>query len=105
MRKAEQNLDLFWAKVDDQYRGEAGLTLDEEFTHLFKDDCQFERTPERIEPAQAARKKLLPGAENSLQDSVSKLRLESNESQLKFSPQQPKVKSKTRGSTSFATTT
>ena len=50
-------------------------------------------------------KKPLPGAENGLQDSVSKLRLESNEIQLKVSPQMPKVKWKTRGSTSFATTT
>ena len=99
MRKAEQNLDLFWAKVDDEYRREAELALDQEFTHLFKDDCQFDRTP------QTAIKKPLPGAENSLQDSVSKLRLESNESQSTFSPQMPKVKSKTRSSTSFATTT
>ncbi|PGH00377.1 hypothetical protein AJ79_08229 [Helicocarpus griseus UAMH5409] len=48
MRKAEQNLDLFWKTIDEYSRGNTGQTLQEAFHHLLPGDRYLERTPEWV---------------------------------------------------------
>lgn len=57
MRKAEQNLDLFWRTVDQQYKTKTGRTLHQAVRHLFTEERELERTPEWIEPIKEPRKK------------------------------------------------
>jgi hypothetical protein len=95
MRKAEQNLDLFWRTVDQQYKNKTGRTLHEALSHLFLKERHVERTPEWVEPIKEPRKKT--ESDNSEVDKVL--------SQLSVAPKEqplrelstPKPKTKTKG--------
>ncbi|KAK2808756.1 hypothetical protein FQN50_004428 [Emmonsiellopsis sp. PD_5] len=50
MRRAEENLDLFWEKIDQHYKKKSGKTLLETLQHLLPRDRTLKRTPEWVPP-------------------------------------------------------
>jgi hypothetical protein len=94
MRNAEQNLDLFWKSVDQQYENKTGRSLYQAIRHLFAEERELERTPEWIEPIKESRKK------NELEDSgldkmLSQFRIDHKEQSLtEITTSKAKVKTK-----------
>jgi hypothetical protein len=48
MKKAEQNLSLFWWTVDQQYKNKMAGSLHQSVCHLFSEEHKSERTPEWV---------------------------------------------------------
>ncbi len=95
MRKAEENLDLFWQTVDQQYKNKTGRPLHQALHHLFTQERQLERTPEWIEPRKEPRKKAEPD-DSELYKHLSQLQVDSEEHPPK-DISTPKAKIKTKG--------
>lgn len=98
MRSAENNLDLFWAAVDKQFREQVGKLSEEKVHGIFKLQWRVERTAAWVEPDKKLTVKTETYATQELQEPLSKLRLESiNDQAPRFIAPEPKVKEKTRG--------
>lgn len=95
MRMAEQNLDLFWRTVDQQYKTKTGRTLHHALSHLFTEERQLERTPEWIEPIKKPRKKI-ESDDSEFDKILSQLSMAPKEQLLKEITT-PKAKVKTKG--------
>ena len=50
MRKAEQNLDLFWQTADQHFAKKRGRSQHQAIQHLLSQDRELQRTPEWVEP-------------------------------------------------------
>jgi hypothetical protein len=95
MRKAEANLDSFWAAIDRHYQLKTGKILDDDIVQEWYGGRHMERTPEWIEPVKATKK--MSNQDRNFTQSLSLLRIE-NDNVPKFVPSIPKAKPKTRGS-------
>jgi hypothetical protein len=95
MRKAEQNLDLFWRTVDQQYKNKTGRSLHQAVRHLFTEERELERTPEWIEPIKAQRKKI-ESEDSEFDKMLSQLQVDHKKHSLTDAPT-TKSKIKTKG--------
>ncbi|CAG8979565.1 hypothetical protein HYALB_00011919 [Hymenoscyphus albidus] len=96
MRKAETNLDSLWNAVDTYVQRRIGQSPQQVVSHLFEHTHQLERTPEWVAPIQS---KHTATPVSALQESFSKLELQSSAPETSFTPSVLKVKPKTRGTT------
>jgi hypothetical protein len=96
MRSAEQNLDEFWQKVDQDIESQCGKLVDSAVHRLFTQDRTLQRTPEWIQSVHESTK---PAVEE-LYVPFSQLFFDnqtySKQALLQASAQQPKEKVKTR---------
>jgi hypothetical protein len=103
MRKAEQNLDLFWKAADEQYKNKTGRSLHQAVKHLFTEERELERTPEWVEPTKEPRKKK-ESEDSEFDKMLSQLRVDHKEPSPAEIPT-TKAKVKTKGVTPSADST
>ncbi len=98
MRRAESNLDEFWAYVDRFLVNKAGMSPHQAFRHLLSDDRILRRTPEWVENPEATRQ---PRSPEDLCQPLSQFYFElEHRTQSTLSPEKEllrKSKVKTRG--------
>ncbi|TEY70093.1 hypothetical protein BOTCAL_0111g00110 [Botryotinia calthae] len=94
MRKAENNLDEFWQKMDEVYQKYTGQTLTQAVKHICTDVRPLERTPEWVEPTKVQKTKT---QDRSSRDEAFSISQFDSEDTGKFTAPKPKFKPKTRG--------
>ncbi|KAF8349259.1 hypothetical protein F5887DRAFT_1233694 [Amanita rubescens] len=101
MRRAESNLDEFWAYVDRFLVNKAGMSHHQALRHLLSDDHILRRTPEWVENPEASRQDSQPHNPEDLCQPLSQLYFElEHRTQSTLSPEKEslrKSKVKTRG--------
>ncbi|KAJ4327131.1 hypothetical protein N0V84_002393 [Fusarium piperis] len=97
LRRAEANLDAFWAKVDEVIRVKVPTLRSTYVYRLLSQPRMLRRTPEWVEPTTSTVKKVEDPDLDVLNRPLSNVFLDHSEDRLQGSKAQPKVKAKTKG--------